>query len=226
MPRLPLALVVLSLLFAGCTMFGDDDEPDVTIPTNATPPGPPPPPPPPSVGSVVSKANDTWRYQGDFNETVVSTVTGANASVVRLRTVSERPGAEAHETITVFDAQTLALLQVQDNLIAGGVILRFDPPLAVLIPAEDHIYNGTLIAVTPFGDIRQPASANVRFLGLENVTVPAGTFETYRYNATIQSQGAFPFGQETEIWFAPKVEQAVKTIRDGRLQELVSYDIS
>lgn len=205
-------------------MFGGDDEPDAKTTPTVVPTGPPPPPPPPSAGSVVSKANDTWSYQADKNKTVVSTVTGANATHVRLRTISQTQGGPAHTTITVFDARTLAIVSVQDDVI--GATLRFEPPLAVLIPAEDHEYNGTLVAATPFGDVRQAASATVRFLGLEKVTVPAGTFETYRYNATVRSEGLFPFSQETEIWFAPLVEQAVKTIRDGELQELVEYRLA
>ncbi|HET6406191.1 MAG TPA: hypothetical protein VFH78_16250 [Candidatus Thermoplasmatota archaeon] len=221
MPRLAPLLVALVALLAGCNNAGD--APETT--TTPTPSGPPPPPPPPSEGSVVAHVNDTWRYSGDANETVVSTVTGANATMVRLRTVSERPGGAPHTTITTFDARTLAILSVQDQLVAGGVTIRFDPPLPILIPAEDHVYNGTLIAATPFGDVRQQATANVRFLGLENVTVPAGSFATYRYNATIRSEGLFPFAQETEIWFSPEVEQAVRTIRDGHMQELVSYEI-
>lgn len=222
MPRLVLALVVLAAVsLAGCNK-GDD--PEVSTPSVPGTPTPPPPPDPPREGSVISKANDTWRYQTDDNKSVVSTVTGSNATHVRLRTVSQAEGGQPHTTITLFDARTLAVISVQDDLI--GATLRFEPPLPILIPAEDHEYNGTLVAATPFGDVRQPAAASVRFLGLEKVTVPAGTFDTYRYNATITSQGLFPFAQETEIWFAPLVEQAVKTIRDGELQELVSYDLA
>lgn len=218
--RVAPVLVAFVALLAGCT---NGDDPDVTTPSLSPTPAPPPPPDPPSEGSVVSKANDTWSYQADGNKTVVSTVTGANATHVRLRTISQTQGGQPHQTITIFDARTLAIISVQDDVI--GATLRFDPPLPVLIPAADHEYNGTLVAATPFGDVRQPASASVRFLGLEKVTVPAGTFDTYRYNATIRSEGLFPFAQETEIWFAPLVEQAVKTIRNGEMQELVSYEL-
>lgn len=222
MARRALALVLVALFLAGCNNGGDDPADATPAPPTLT--GPPPPPPPPAEGSVVAKANDTWRYQGEGNATVVSTVTGANATHVRLRTVSQREGQPPHTTITLFDARTLAILSVQDDTI--GATLRFEPPLPILIPAADHEYNGTLVAATPFGDVRQPARANVTFYGLEDVTVPAGTFEAYRYNATIRSEGLFPFAQTSEIWFSPKVEQAVRTIRDGQVQELVSYAIA
>jgi len=143
---------------------------------------------------------------------------------VRMRTVTQREGHAPRTTITVFDARTLAVRSIQDDGI--GATLRFEPPISILIPAEDHEHNGTLVASTPFGDVRQPVAAQVRFLGLEEVTVPAGTFQTYRYNATVRSEGVIPFAQTTEIWFSPLVEQAVKTIRDGRTQVLVEYSLS
>lgn len=216
--RVAPVLVAFVALLAGCA---NGDDPEVTAPSRS--PTPAPPPEPPTEGSVVSRANDTWSYRADGNKTVVSTVTGANATHVRLRTISQAQGGEPRQTITIFDARTLAIISVQDDVI--GATLRFDPPLPVLIPAADHDYEGTLVAATPFGDVRQLVSASVRFLGLEKVTVPAGTFDAYRYNATIRSEGLFPFAQETEVWFAPLVEQAVKTIRNGETQELVSYDL-
>lgn len=212
-------LVAFVALLAGCSGGGD---PETATPT-PVPTGPPPPPPPPSEGSVVAKVNDTWSYQAP-NKTLVSTVTGANATHVRLRTDTEQAGFQPRTTITIFDARTLAVISIRDDFLAGGVELRFEPPLPILVPAADHEYNGSIVAPSPFGgEIRQPASATIRFLGLENVTVPAGTFEAYRYNATLRSTGLVDVHDETEIWFAPKVEQAVRTVRNGEVQELVSY---
>lgn len=220
----PLAalLVVLAVLLAGCGDKGGDDG-TPTLPTVTPTPALPDPP---TVGSVVSRVNDTWTYTGENGETVVSSVTGVNQTIVRLKTVSQRVNATPHTTITIFDAKTLAIMSVQDDTIGGGVVLRFEPPLPVIIPAEDHDYNGSLVATTPFGDVRQTATGTVRFLGGAHVDVPAGSFYAYGYNATIQSDGLFPFGQTIETWFAPEVEQAVKSTRDGRLQEMTSYTIS
>lgn len=219
MPRVAPLLVVLVTLLAGCNK---EEDPGVT-PTISTPVVTPPPVPP-TEGSIVANVNDTWRYAGDAGEDVVSTVTGVNASVVRLRTVSTRVNATPHTTITLFDAKTLAILSVQDDTI--GATIRFEPPLGIVIPAEDHEYNGTLV-VTMFGtDLRQPATASIRFHGLETVIVPAGTFETFRYNATVHSEGLFPFDQTSDLWYSPEAEQTVKSVRDGRLQELVSYSVA
>jgi hypothetical protein len=219
MPRFAPLLVVLVTLLAGCN---NNEDPTGATPTPGTP-TPPPPPEPPTEGSVVARVNDTWSYRGDRNETVTSSVTGVNASIVRLRTVSQRLNATPHTTVTLFDARTLAVVSVQDDTI--GATIRFEPPLPIIIPAEDHEYNGTLVVASPFGDLRQPAVGSVRFLGPETITVPAGEFYTYRYNASVRSEGLFPFEQSTDLWFSPEVEQSVKSIRDGRLQELVSFDV-
>jgi hypothetical protein len=102
-----------------------------------------------------------------------------------------------------------------------GATLRFDPPLNVYVPAADHEYTGTVSVPTAFGELEQPATGNVTFFGLETITVPAGTFETYHYQAHFKTEGILPFEQNVDVWFAPKLDQAVKTITDGRLQELL-----
>lgn len=215
------ALVVLASLLAGCGAK-DGPEEGAQAPPDATP-APPPPPPPPTVGSVVYSVGDTWRYAGEDGSVTVVTIESVANGTVASRSLSTWPDNGTKLVRSTLRADTLALVTFFDQ--ALGFEVRFSPPLPILIPAEDHVYVGNLTVPTTFGQFAQPASATIRFLGLETVDVPAGTFETYRYNATLVSNGVREFRQESEIWFSPEAKQAVRTIVDGRAQELTGYEL-
>lgn len=188
--------------------------------------GPPPPPPPPAVGSVALRVNDTWSYRGgeDNAEETVATITSAANGTVVLRSVSTGPNG-THTVVSTLAADTLALQKLFDD--ALGFEVKFSPPLPVLIPASDHEYRGNITIPTPFGaELAQPANATIRFLGMEEIDVPAGRFVTYRYNATIDSTGFRDFHQDNELWFSPVAKQAVRTVVDGIERELLSYRLS
>lgn len=218
-----LVLLLVALLLSGCNKKPDGPE----VPSLTPTPAPPPPPPPPSVGSVVAHANDTWTYARgtpDALETIVARVTGVTNDTIHMRTVTTFPDNGTHTVVTHLDAATLALRSMLDDSI--GAELTFEPPLPIVIPARTHDYNGTLRIPTPFGTIDQPAKAHVDFLGMENVSVPAGQFVTYHYNATLTSKGVRDFEQHIEMWFSPVARQAVLTITDGRTQSLTSYALA
>lgn len=214
-------LIVTFSLAAGCTKK-DPAAPDIGTGLDIHSDTPPPPP---SPGSIRVNINDTWRYHGGTDaqpEDVLVRVISSNESVVRLRsTTTDLTNGTSTNTVSTFDARTFALQVIEDGRL--GATLRFDPALPILIPAEDHAYEGTVRVPTLIGTIQQPAHGNVTFRGLENVTVPAGMFETYHYEATFRTEGTFTFEQHVEVWFSPKVQQSVKSITDGRLQELVAF---
>lgn len=212
--RLLALLLVIAL--AGC------NAPEETPPT-PEPEGPPPPPPPPTAGSFDLSQGDSWRHEGDNVTTTSRILSVANGTLTMLAT-TERPGEAPQNVTTRFNESTMAIVAVIDE--ARGVEMRFEPPLSILVPAADHEYDGNITVRTFIGDLRQPANGTVRFLGLENVSVPAGDFHAYRYEATFQSDGAFPFRQTREIWYAPAVQQAVRSTIDGRTEELVAYDVA
>lgn len=222
-PLVPLALALaLVLPLAGCSDRAKEETPPSPTPS----PSPPPPPPPPSVGSIVASVGDTWRYRGgsaDAPESIVLNVTRVDNATIRMRSVTTFEDNGTHVVETSIRADTLALVSSLDDSL--GVELGFSPPLPIVIPAEDHEYVGNVTVPTPFGVLSQPARATIRFLGLEYVTVPAGTFVTYRYNVTLDSSGIKELHQDVELWFSPVAEQAVRTVTDGRLQELVGYEL-
>lgn len=219
-----LAAVLAIALLAGCS---SPEQPPVEPTPPAAPTGPPPPPPPPSAGSVVTHANDAWRYRGGTStspEDTVVTITAVANGTVHMRSVTTYPDNRTHVVTSTLVQDTLALATMLDDRL--GFEIAFEPPLSILIPAADHLYVGNITIQTPFGEIAQPATATIRFLGLETATVPAGAFETYRYNATLVSTGYQDLRQESEIWFSPAARQAVKSVTDGQLQELVGYELS
>lgn len=212
-------LLVLCVAIAGCTSPKAEPSP-------VPPPAPPPPPPAPTAGSIVAAVGDVWVYRGgtaDAPERIVLNVTSVTNTTIRMRSVTTFHDNGTHVVESSLRADTLALVSSFDDSI--GAELGFSPPLPIIIPAEDHEYAGNITVPTPFGVLAQPAMATIKFLGLEYVTVPAGTFVTYRYNVTLDSTGIKDVHQDVEMWFSPVVEQAVRTVTDGRLQELVSYDL-
>lgn len=211
-------LLLATLVLAGCSRPGDEADDGAT-------PTPPPayvPPPPPSEGSIVVGVGDEWRYTSDSGNTTARIV-GASNGTLRMQATTERAGERPTTVTTILDARTLAIITLQDPRF--GVELTFEPPLPILVPAEDHAYNGTIRVDTFLGEVRQPATGTVTFYGLENVSTLAGTFETYHYAAHLRSDGTFPFEQTRELWFSPEVRQAVRTVTDGRSEELVGYTL-
>lgn len=63
-------------------------------------------------------------------------------------------------------------------------------------------------------------------VGEERITVPAGTFETYRIQQTLNF-GSMGFTEVvTDLWYSPRVKYLVKIQDDeGKISELMSYNI-
>jgi len=216
-PRALLPLVVLTLV-AGCSApdSGSADEDGAAAPPPWTPP------PPPTEGSIVVGVGDTWTYTSDAGNNTVRIV-GASNGTLRVESTTTREGEGPNVVTSILDARTLALISLQDPRF--GADLTFVPPLPILIPAQDHAYEGKVVARTLLGQVEQPATGHVTFYGLENVSTPAGTFETYHYAATLRSDGTFAFEQTRELWFSPEVRQAVRLVTDGRVEDLVSWEL-
>jgi hypothetical protein len=62
--------------------------------------------------------------------------------------------------------------------------------------------------------------------GRDRITVPAGTFETLRIHRTqvIQLEGAFT-QRHSVSWFCPALGFEVRSLTDGTLTELVSFEM-
>lgn len=212
--RLAFALVAAALLLAGCA--GPDAAPE----SPATP-TPAPPPPPPTEGSVTLALGDEWRYVGTEGNTSARIVR-VEAGHAWLETTTTRAREEPSVVTTVLNATTLAIAALRDGGL--GVELRFEPPVRILVPAENRTHEGALVLPTFLGAASQPIRGEIAFLGPENVTTPAGTFYTYRYAARLSSQGILGFEQTSELWFAPEVGTWVKSVVDGREQQLVAWE--
>ena len=63
-------------------------------------------------------------------------------------------------------------------------------------------------------------------VGKERITVPAGTFETYRIQQTLNFDSMGLTEVVTDLWYSPRVKYLVK-IQDneGKISELMSYNI-
>ena len=214
-------VLLLALALAGCSAPGDDGE-------EAAAPTPPPawtPPPLPTLGSIVVGPGDSWNYtSADGNASSVVRIASATNGTLRVVTTTERAGERPSTVTTVLDARTLALVSLNDPRFGADIV--FDPPLSILMPAEDHRYQGEIRIQTFLGTLSQPANATITFYGLENITTPAGTFATYHYAARISSSGSFAIEQTRELWFSPDVKQAVRLNTDGRVEDLVAYELA
>lgn len=209
------ALLLVSLYLAGCA--APEPRVESEAPPRATPR---PPPPPPSEGSVDVQVGDVWRYAGRDGSTTTVSVLAKDNGTIRVRSLTVK-GENSTPVTSVFDERTFALHSLHDPRFA--LIIPFDPPIPIIVPAKDHEYHGNISIPTILGDFRQPVDARVVFYGAENVTVPAGNFTSYHYAIEISSQGKFRFKQTRHLWFAPEVHQAVLMFSDGRTDELVSY---
>lgn len=212
--RRALALFLALTVLAGCTAPEGEVEPE------APPREPAPPPPPPTDGSLDVEVGDVWRYAGrDGSKTTASVLSKANGTI-RIRTVTVKDGNSTTVT-SAFDERTFALESLHDPRFA--LVIPFEPPIPLIVPAEDHTYHGNITISTLLGEIRQPVTARITYYGLENATVPAGNFTTYHYAVEIESSGRFRVRQTRHLWFAPDVHQAVIMFSEGRTDELVSY---
>lgn len=179
------------------------------------------------------QVGDHWTYEyrddisGDVKSVLTNTVTDLSDSQIGIRNTWAGHGSSGYQT---FDRSW--------NLIKSGVH-RYSPndgtgiqaPLAVgktwSLRAND--INGT-------SGLSAKRSVTSKVTTQESVTTPAGTFDTFRIETTIQVQNANNATDKAQIvvqtWYAPAIDHWVKrsivTRSDGRVRanntvEMVEY---
>lgn len=197
-----LALVPLALLFLGCKDVRVTDNRDAKFlhqPSELAATAPPPQEPffPKTVGM-------RWQMvqqEGEETNTLTKIYPVGNATgyVIDM----QRQGKSYRDELYIVDGKGSI-----SQSVAGGVSGRiaFSPPLPIVeMPlAIDKAINwqGTL----QFQNQSLPGRATSRFWGMQKITVPAGSFDAYRFEsvliATINGQPtAFP----TTRWFVPGI---------------------
>ena len=91
---------------------------------------------------------------------------------------------------------------------------------------ETYSYEGVvLIEVSGFSDSYASIEATINIIGYETITVPAGTFDTFKYNGVIKCE-EYPFLDDSvTIWKAPYIG-TVKFVRGNSYEELISFSPS
>lgn len=180
-----------------------------------------------------TQLGDHWTYEfwddisGDVKSVLTHTVTDLTDSQIGVRITRAGNANSGYQT---FDRSW--------NLINGGV-LRYAPndgtgirvPLAVgkTWSFKSNVINGT----SGFSGRRSGTS---KVTTQENITTPAGTFDTFRIETSIQIQNANNATDKAQVvmqtWYAPAIDHWVKRsfllrsdsrVREKNTVELVEY---
>ena len=127
-----------------------------------------------------------------------------------------------------YSAEDLSI--VRQQILGDDIIVTFAPGIrSVPFPLDlttDEILDITQTMHTKNVDRTDSFTIKNIVLGKERITVPAGTFETYRIEQTLNYGSMGPAEVVTILWYSPKVQYFVK-IQDneGGISELMSYNI-
>lgn len=127
-----------------------------------------------------------------------------------------------------YSAEDLSI--VRQQILGDDIIVTFAPGIrSVPFPLDlttDEILDITQTMHTKNVDRTDSFTIKNIVLGKERITVPAGTFETYRIQQTFNYGSMGPAEVVMILWYSPKVQYFVK-IQDneGEISELMSYNI-
>ncbi len=224
-PESPGRRRLVSALGAGALM--------ALLPDCATPPAPPRPLDP----ALAPRAGDSWRYgyRSELKKLAPATLDIAVVSVAD-QGITDRlslGGAAASDYPYTLQYALVA------RPVGAGAVYEFSPYLEAYGPVPAGTFNLTM----PLADLATPWGGSAQRVGVEQVSVPAGTFQATR--VAIAGWRSFVDGMDNEItpvhisataWFAPAVKRYVRfsfVMQSQRLDyvsrdqtELLSYRVA
>jgi len=164
------------------------------------------------------KVGDRWNYRLSDRGRTVRTVSVQITEVDGIR-VKERITAEG---FSAFRAErdieivpTLTRFQSAISLPGGYQLVE----LAPYLPVEVKLSAGQRLGKIPIeffhaGVPKQSQISEAKVVGRETVRVPAGTFETWKVEATANGLGYqnLPLQVKSTLWYAPNVARTVKMV--------------
>lgn len=205
------ALAALLVPLAGCTWGGGDGDAEET-PSEWSPA---------ELRFVqgevwlydVVDGEDAWTSRVEFVEPFES----EGVEMLRFRTQEVRPGQPGNPG-RVDDVERETLAVKSSRQLYPRLSVRYDPPLNVLVPQADHEYVGVTTLEADAAATQEDLRLRVEYLGVEDVTVAAGTFRAFHYRTNSTSEHGGP--QVTDVWFSPDARNVVLTVSGDRREEL------
>lgn len=249
-----IVLMVASMALVGvaCCGNGDGDGEATPTPTpTAAPDGTPTPTPPPTGGAPTLKVGDTWTYTVNWKDppeetsTFVGTVSSATAAgyeVVFVFDETERkekltplnlPVYLLGEIIRTYNADLDILTQDIESEVVGygdlilGLTITTTHTAAKWPLAAGKEWHEAWALMVGDNIFQDAWDYTVVVEGVEDVTVPAGTFECYKIVSTDVEKG---YVRITD-WFSEDVKASVKRIEEiyfhgVEIWELESYSVA
>lgn len=174
------------------------------------------------------KQGDAWTYEvtdKGARSTLRSAFDGARdrdgTRVLVFRVSETKPGElESPGRVDEVAADTLAVVETRQ--VYPRFSFAYEPPYSVVWPAADHAYAGRVVVTTDFGAQFMDMTSNVTYVGVERVSVPAGTFDAHHFTAVshVSEQGE----RTTDVWFSADVRMPVKTVTGERTEALSNVE--
>jgi uncharacterized caspase-like protein len=150
-------------------------------------------------GAAVPKVGDRWEY----------TDTASGRSVKRAVEVTQVSGGLVRERISGEGMETLSIDHSGGAYLVGAGLIQFSP---YLLAFGDAAPGRKLSDVRYYGVVGCPTcSLSAQIVGMEKVTVPAGTFDAVKLEVSYISDSTNMRGSLT-YWYAPAARRIVRAV--------------